>query len=378
MLFRPLSTGTPWRRSLATGSGVTWRRSLVVAGCLIATTVAAPSAQSDLDDLMRAVLARRDDNWKKLQQYTLTERETLQVTALAVFRLFGFEREYLWLPRAGFFIRSPLKADGVTIGEEKRRQEEERWLRRSQNQEKRAQRRRAEGKADLNGGDDPDVAGDVPCNVEINDNCLVEPLPPPGPGDIALSGSVDDIVSQSFEPEFIQSANFMRFKFDQGQYALVGREKMLNREVLKIEYYPKILFNDAGDDDDNDDNDERRRNSDRRRAQEDDKADQVERESENGMNKTSLVTLWVDPAERQILRYEFRNVDMDFLPARWLVRINSMRATMQMTEPFPNVWLPDAVSMRFRMTLAAGPFEGKYDVRYGNYELAETSGRIVP
>ena len=32
----------------------------------------------------------------------------------AAFRLFGFEREYLWFPREGFFVRSPLKADGVT------------------------------------------------------------------------------------------------------------------------------------------------------------------------------------------------------------------------------------------------------------------------
>ena len=76
------------------------------------------------------------------------------------------------------------------------------------------------------------------------------------------------------------------------------------------------------------------------------------------MNKVSLVTLWVDPAEHQILRYEFRNIDMDFLPGRSLVRIDGMRATMQMGEPFPSVWLPASVGMRFRMTPAAGPFEG--------------------
>jgi len=169
-----------------------------------------------------------------------------------------------------------------------------------------------------------------------------------------LDGGPNDVILQSFEPRFIQSANFMRFKFDEGRYALVGREKMLNREALKIEYYPTLLFrgNDKGD-------------------------GKAEDEFEQAMNKTSLVTLWVDPAERQILRYEFRNIDMDFLPARWLVRFNSMRATMQMAEPFPNVWLPESVSMRFRMTLAVGPVEGRYDVKYTNYKLAETSGRIV-
>jgi hypothetical protein len=328
--------------------------------------IATPSAQSDLDELMKSVLARRDENWKKLQQYTLNERETLQITALAVFRLFGFEREYLWFPRAGFFVRSPLKADGVSIGDDQRRREEERWLRMSQNREKRVQERRAQGKPDNNGGDDPDVPNDVPCNVQVNNDCLVEVTPPPGPGDIALTGGVDDVVLQSFEPEFIQSANFMRFKFDSGQYALVGREKMLNRDVLKIEYYPTRLFRD---------DDERRRKPPTPEAEREEKS---EKEFEDKMNKTSLVILWVDPAERQILRYEFRNLDMDFMPARWLFRMDSMRATMQMAEPFPNIWLPEAVNMRFRMTLAAGPFEGKYDVKYSNYKLAETSGRIVP
>ena len=95
-------------------------RTLLPAVCLAAAVIANPSAQSDLDTLMSEVLERRDDNWKKLEQYTLTEKETLQVTALAVFRLFGYEREYLWFPREGFFIRSPLTADGVTIAEELR------------------------------------------------------------------------------------------------------------------------------------------------------------------------------------------------------------------------------------------------------------------
>src|SRR5687767_8405043 len=98
------------------------QRLLIAAICLAAALVAAPSAQSDLDALMLRVLDRRDENWKKLQQYTLNERETLQITALAVLRLYGFEREYLWFPREGFFIRSPLKADGITISEEKRRE----------------------------------------------------------------------------------------------------------------------------------------------------------------------------------------------------------------------------------------------------------------
>ena len=119
-------------------------RTLLAAVCLAAAVIVYPSAQSasgsdrvgsasDLDTLMSQVLNRRDENWKKLQQYTLTERETLQVTALAVFRIFGFEHEYLWFPRQGFFVRSPVKIDGVTVDEETRVKEEAKSLRTARN-----------------------------------------------------------------------------------------------------------------------------------------------------------------------------------------------------------------------------------------------------
>ena len=329
------------------------KRALLPAVCLAAVVVAYPSAQSDLDTLMSQVLEHRDMNWKKLQQYTLTEQETLQITALAVFRLFGYEREYLWFPREGFFVRSPLKADGVAIDEEQRRREEARWLKNAQNAETR--RKEQEAKRAKAGAA---AEGDASAPLSI-------------PGDLALTGAVDDIISQTFEPEFIRSANFMRFKFDQGQYALVGRERMLNRDVLKIEYYPKKLFDEP--------NDANRKSCERpdRKAQ-CDKEEQFEADIDRKLNKVALATLWVDPAERQILRYEFRFQDMDFLPGRTIIRVESSRATMQMGEPFGNVWLPATVSMRFRVGSAAGPLEARYDVKYTDYKLPEVSGRVVP
>ena len=86
-----------------------------VAICVCASG-ATPLAQSDLDALMERVLLKRDDNWKKLQQYVLEERETMEVTALDGRRVYGFKREYQWFPRQGFFIKSPLTSDGVKIG----------------------------------------------------------------------------------------------------------------------------------------------------------------------------------------------------------------------------------------------------------------------
>jgi hypothetical protein len=105
---------------------------------------ASPSAQSDLDQLMAGVLTRRDDNWKKLQQYTLTEENTFHLVGPMETPLFGSRRTYVWLPRQGFFVRSPISADGVTIGEAERRKEEDGWLRHERSARSAAPRAAAE------------------------------------------------------------------------------------------------------------------------------------------------------------------------------------------------------------------------------------------
>jgi hypothetical protein len=49
---------------------------LAAVGLIIPTRLA---AQSDLDALMKTVLAHRDENWKKLQQYILDEQDRIEV-----------------------------------------------------------------------------------------------------------------------------------------------------------------------------------------------------------------------------------------------------------------------------------------------------------
>ena len=80
---------------------------------------------------MGRVLARRDENWKKLQQYVLDEEERLQVFGPGGVRLYGFTREYTWFIRQGYFIRSPVRFDGVRISEEERARPEERGIARA-------------------------------------------------------------------------------------------------------------------------------------------------------------------------------------------------------------------------------------------------------
>ena len=95
---------------------------------------------------MEKVLARRDDNWKKLQQYVLEEKEGFDLTGPGGFPLWGMRREYSWFIRDGIFVRSPISADGVKLSEEDRRKAEDQWLRRQKNREEN-EKRRAERRA---------------------------------------------------------------------------------------------------------------------------------------------------------------------------------------------------------------------------------------
>src|SRR5262245_20394025 len=153
---------------------------LLCLGLLAAARPAGLNAQSDLDAFMEKVLARRDDNWKKLQQYVLEEKEAFDITGPGRFPLWGMRRDYSWFIRDGIFVRSPVSADGVKLSESDRRKAEEDWLRRQRNREERAKRnaeRRARGEqeepsstsvaitptgVDVSSSDDKASSSDVP------------------------------------------------------------------------------------------------------------------------------------------------------------------------------------------------------------------------
>jgi len=300
---------------------------------LLAPTGAA--AQSDLDAFMGRVLASRDDNWKKMQQYILDEEERLHLTGPDGSRLYGFDRDYTWFIRDGVFVRSPLKVNGVGIDEAARARAERAWIDRERSREKRARERNAAG--DTSPGERSVTLG--PNGVEVRNE--------------------NNDVAQTLEPRFVSAAYFLRFKFDPGHYALAGREQLDGREVLRIEYYPSKLFSEG------------RTRPDKSVRERDDRVQEK-------MNKVSLVTLWIDPKEHQILQYTFQNIDMDFLPGRSLVRIDELKASMKMTEPFPGVWLPGSINMHFGLMMAIGPLDARYDTRYHDYRVAEVTSKIRP
>jgi hypothetical protein len=313
-------------------------RHVVIAVLCAATVVAAPgpatpqAAQSDLDTFMASVLATRDENWKKLQQYILDEREQVEVVGPARARLWGDQRDYTWFIRDGFFVRSPVKANGVTVSEADRRKYEDDFLRRAKAREK--------GGADAGRGE-PSASAQAPSTVE-------------------------GLIAQTRQPQFIDSAYFLRFTFEAGHYALAGRETIDGRETLRIEYYPARLFRHEQNAED------QRRRERRRDANED-----VEASMERMMNKVALVTLWVDASAHQIVRYTFDNVDLDFLPGAWLLRVDDMKASMTMSQPFAGVWLPREVDALVTATMAIGDVGVRYHLDYHDYREATSSGRVI-
>jgi hypothetical protein len=336
------------------------KKPLLLVLCLAVLAAILPervTAQSDLDAFMERVLARRDDNWKKLQQYVLDEKERFDLTGPGGFPLYGLRKEYTWFIKQGVFVRSPVKANGVTIAEADRRKAEAQWLRRETSREER-RKRRAEREAKGEPAEPRAVnIGITPTTIVVDTDApsgkVTAPTTPEAPS------NVEDVLRQGIEPQFVSSAYFLKFRFEKGHYALAGREKIDGRDALKIEYYPRTgLFNDG----------KSRPNKKVR-----DKDDEIEEK----MNKVSMVTLWVDPATHQILQYIFDDLDMDFFPGRSLVRIDDLQATMKMAQPFPNVWLPASIEMHFGMMLAVGAVDATYQVDYLNYRLADVTSRIV-
>jgi hypothetical protein len=304
-----------------------------------ATTEAKPAAKSDLDTFMEQVLARREVNRKMLNQYVLDETETFDVLGAGQWPLYRSKRDYTWYERDGMHVRSPVRFNGVTVNEAERQKYETEWIRR----EKDRQEHKAKNEQDKRDKGEISIGSE---GVQVT-----------GGGPVAT------------EPRFVSEAYFMDFKFEPGNYYLAGREKLEGQDVLRIEYYPTNLFNDQDD--------EKTPHEMKKKSKGEKREQQQEQDINRKMNKTALVTLWVDPAEHQIVKYTFDNVWLDFLPAAWLVRVDDIRASMTMGQPFPGVWLPRAMNIHAGLTLAVGSFEASYGRTFTNYREADVKTKIT-
>src|SRR5688572_22187078 len=305
---------------------------------------------SELDAFMEKVLARREVNRKVLNDYILDETETFEILGPSRTRLHRSKREFTWYVRDGMHVRSPVRFNGVGVGETERDRYEANWMRREKG---RAEHRRrvAEEKA-KGSASAPAVTPD-----EESKHVTISP-----------SGISTNVVPT--EPRFVSEAYFMEFKFEAGNYYLAGREKLEGQDVIKIEYYPTRLF--GGTDDEKTPRSLKKE----RETREGRKEKQLEQDIERKMNKTALVTLWVDPSNHQIVKYTFDNVWLDFLPGAWLVQVDSIRASMTMFQPFAGVWLPRGIDISAGISLANGSFEASYDRRFNEYREADVKSKV--
>jgi Omp85 superfamily domain/Surface antigen variable number repeat len=319
-----------------------------------------PAPTNELDVFMEKVLARREVNRKTLDQYILDETESFEILGPGRSPLYRTKRDYTWYVRDGMHVRSPVRFNGVKVGEEARERYEANWIQ--------GEKARRERKAKNQDGKE-----NAKENKESSDVSI-------GPDGVQVSVGGNPVPT---EPRFVSEAYFMDFKFEPGNYYLAGREQLAGHEVLKVEYYPEKMFGDSDDHKDDSPSADRKGASEKPVEKPDPKQErrqrrekEIENDIERRMNKTALVTLWIDPAEHQIVKYTFDNVWLDFLPAGWLVKIDDIRASMTMGQPFPGVWLPRELNIHSGITLANGSFEGGYERKFEEYRLAEVATKM--
>ncbi len=146
---------------------------------------------------------------------------------------------------------------------------------------------------------------------------------------------------------------FFGFEFEPGNYLVVGSETFKGRDVVVVEYYPEKLFNDDDDEEGAEDSEE-------------------EDAIEEALNKVFLVTMLIDPAEHQIVRMTLDNYGFDFLPAKWLVQLDTVEATIEMTKAFDEIWLPLSIEAFGKVVTAVGDLSVRFDSTFYDYAKAET------
>ena len=322
-----------------------------------------PPITNELDAFMEKVLKRREVNRQTLEQYVLDESEQFEVLGPTRMPVYRQKREYTWYVRDGLHVRSPVRFDGVAVGDEARKEYEETWTRRER---ERLERKDAKAADKEKGG--------------------AETPEPPTSDDPAAPSGATPIPT----PRFVSEAYFMDFKFEPGNYYLAGREQLegirfcassttrtacstiakktrtttRTRLAPKLSEKAKVIASEIV------------REIASGIASNTTASVNRERELERQMNKTALVTLWVDPAEHQIVKYTFDNVWMDFLPAGWLVKVDDIRASMTMGQPFPGIWLPREMNIHAGVTMAMGSLEAAYARRFSDYKQADVKTLI--
>jgi hypothetical protein len=142
---------------------------------------------------------------------------------------------------------------------------------------------------------------------------------------------------------------FFGFRFEPGRYLYAGEQQFEGRKVLVIEYSPKV--------------DEK-------------KLPEKQKNLAGAFEKSILVTMLIIPEDHQIVQMTFDNVSLDFLPARWLVRLNDMKASLTMDMPFEGVWLPRDISAHGTFSTAPMDIAAKYTRQFFAYQKTDVKVKL--
>jgi hypothetical protein len=138
--------------------------------------------------------------------------------------------------------------------------------------------------------------------------------------------------------------SFFGFKFEPGRYLYGGEQQFEGRKVLVIDYCPQIDKNHKPE---------------------------IKDKIANALEKSILVTMLIIPEEHQIVKMTFDNVTLDFLPARWLMRLNDIKASLVMDKPLGDVWLPREVSAYGSFSTANIDLAVKYSRQFFSYHKTD-------
>ncbi|HSW38012.1 MAG TPA: hypothetical protein VLL97_00800 [Acidobacteriota bacterium] len=136
---------------------------------------------------------------------------------------------------------------------------------------------------------------------------------------------------------------FFGFRFKPGRYLFAGRERFEGHDVVVIEYYPGPDENDEG------------------------------KTGNRGhlFEKSFLVTMLVIPEEHQIVKLTFDNVGLEFLPGRWLFRIDDIKASLVMHKVNDEVWLPREISVYGSVSTAEMTLSINYLSEFFSYSKSD-------
>lgn len=270
-----------------------------------------PHLLPGIDVFMERVLKKRTVNWDDLKNYVFSEEEVLEVKGFEAAVQQSFRHEYVWYERDGELIRSPVRVNGRRLSEKEQKAGEKRWN---------------------------------------------------GKGKGSTSG-------RRIIPSYsLRRDDFFNFEFEPGNYYFAGRRHFEGRDVVVVEYYPPNPV-DSKEDDDGDDEDDKPEEE----SGESFRGSEMSPELKLKFHKTTLVTLLVEPGEHQIVQITFSNVGLEFLPLRWLFRLDQIRASMTIDKPLGNVWLPRRLSASGRVTAAPGTVAARYSRRFYDYKKTDVT-----